>query len=171
MKDELTQQLDDHSQWSIQSAPAPSLDSLHERVGQVRSRRRRLRVGSSLAAIVCLMGTLVYMNQEETPAPIVDDVPMELALNTDASPPETQQVADVPPSEPQQRSQPRIQLYANVVGAAPVFDFNEDTQSMHHVGWIESERRVPVDMKYVPDRQQKTFNAALSSTDDWRIEF
>jgi hypothetical protein len=135
---------------------------LNQRVARVRRRRRSLRIVSGAAAIL-LFGYVTQSNWQQPTKP--DGMPGSVqeslvadAVGADAVP--------APRSKPLKSRPPRVQLYASVSQSVPVFDFDQQTQSMHHIGWVESQQEVPVDMNYVPDNQQDSFKAVLNNDND-----
>ena len=161
MTKQIPQQRLPESQIAVPPSEPPSLVTLNERVSQVRRRRKFVRASGSVV-IACLASALVFWIGS-----VSNEVPGEtqVAVSSPTGRQEFNDFSEAP--EETTRRQPRIQLYANLVDAVPVFDFDKETKAIHHVGWVESEQRVPVDMNYVPQQQQETFNAVLSSKDAW----
>ncbi|MCG8651960.1 MAG: hypothetical protein MI861_19120, partial [Pirellulales bacterium] len=54
-----------------------------------------------------------------------------------------------------------IRVFARVIEQSPVFDVHPQTKVMRHVGWIESEQTVPLDLRFFSDDQQQDFRAML----------
>ena len=67
---------------------------------------------------------------------------------------------------PDSRTSSRLRLFARVRGHVPVLQIDRDAQRISVVGWVEAEQSIPVDLRYVPDRQQETFNAVLQGDSD-----
>ena len=169
MSDKIQRQLEQAPEMEVPFSTPPSFSELNERVAVVRRRRKTMRVISGMTAAACFLMVSLFLIR-----PKVDgNRDIQIAGNPSSIIPEPNSVNESLPVEAELETlhQPKIQLYARVVGTAPVFDYDEDTETIHHVGWIESERRVPVDMKYVPQQHQEKFNAALSSDDQWQISF
>lgn len=54
-----------------------------------------------------------------------------------------------------------LQVFATVRKPVPVFDRQQDTQYYRHVGWIDSEAVVPIDVSQVPPEQLRALEALL----------
>lgn len=61
----------------------------------------------------------------------------------------------------EQLSGSELQIYAQVRDPLPVFGVRDDTQQFVHIGWIESERTVPVDLGAFSSSQQAGIRAAF----------
>ena len=177
-RDPLEQQLMADANLELPASLAPDISELHERVSVVRRNRKIMR-GVNVALATCLIATCGFVvldryrsNQPLPGAPSPSQIAVELPLRNDAvSEPQRSngELQDLPrKSDRFNDRSPRIQLYARYVEPMPVFDIDQEKQEVHHVGWVESERTIPVDMKYVPTDQQETFNAMLSG-DAWNI--
>ena len=164
---ETKQRLKDERDVAVPTSHAPSMESLQQKVSQVRRRRTMLRsVTGAAAVLMCVVGSIAVLNRSNDQS---NDVVMpqnnHVAAAVDPTP--TAVESDQAPVV----SGPKIQLYARVRGAVPVFDIDAEKKLIQHVGWAESERKVPVDMRYVPESHQETFHAVLSSNnqDDWHL--
>lgn len=54
-----------------------------------------------------------------------------------------------------------LRLFANVTDKVPVFELEEKTQHFVHVGWMESEKTIPVDVNRLSRQQQAVIRDAL----------
>lgn len=137
----------------VPESATPAMEDLLQQVHRRRRRRSLARLGVA-AGVAAACVALVFVrsqgdieNNKRQPAPVVQ---VEPAMQND--------LAVVPV---QQRETARIRLFARVRGETPVFEFDRETRRMNHVGWVQSQQRVPIDMRYVPSQQQETFNAVL----------
>ena len=157
----------------VPSSTPPGIESLNQRVASLRRRRSIVR---GTATCVLLLATVFAMNSFRQPADLnrpgkdaialSDNQPSLSTSQSDQSPTQTDRGAGVAPQAPETRT-PKIQLYASLSHSVPVFDLDEETKTIHHVGWVESQQEVPVDMKYVPENQQESFNAVLNGDSTW----
>lgn len=148
----------------VPASTPPSFSTLEQQVGQRRRRRTLVRRGMTGASLVALAFVTLAVWPSVQPEQIRDRV-----LIADGNPnPEsivspTVEAVLNDPDPGDQDTAPKIQLYANFSQPVPVFDIDEATQQIRHVGWAESQQRVPVDMKYVPHQQQEAYNTVLTS--------
>ncbi|MGB7344343.1 MAG: hypothetical protein WBD20_09025 [Pirellulaceae bacterium] len=155
----------------------PEFRQLTKRVALLRRRRRVVRsLAASAAVVVGLLFVATWRNSDQ-----LNDSAARLAADANgqsADPPAKQtneqivqdNSAPVAPVERVKSSgSPKIQLYASVSQSVPVFDFDEQSKTIHHVGWVESQHDVPVDMSFVSENQQDTFNAVLHQAGDWHF--
>lgn len=175
---EIEQQLRDQSQFNVPKVAPPPLGVLNARVDVARRRRRRFRTGVSGAVLLVVAGgTLAWINGTNTPrtnggtesTQIVDAMPKN-PTSPKIGPTDT--IATNTTSKKKNDStfkRPRIQLYAKVRQPLPVFDIQQDTKAIHHIGWVECEESIPLDMRYVPDSQQQTFDAVLNGR-GWTVD-
>lgn len=59
------------------------------------------------------------------------------------------------------QSENDVRVYATVVEAVPVFQFEAGSQVYRHLGWLDQQRVVPVDLSDLPADQQQSFEAVL----------
>ena len=170
---ETKQRLKDERDVAVPTSHAPSMESLQQKVSQVRRRRTMLRsVTGAAAVLMCVVGSIAMLNRSNDQS---NDVAMpqnnHVAVAIDPTPAAVESTDQTPVDQKLVASEPKIQLYARVRGAVPVFDIDAEKKLIQHVGWAESERKVPVDMRYVPESHQETFHAVLSSNnqDDWHL--
>ncbi len=167
---------------AVPNSDPPSVEDLNRRVASVRRRRRAVRfVSAAAATFLFVFVTRANWQQQTGPNDVPENLIAEVGspngvfdLNADLAPTiPAKDAKSAPakdaksaPAKDAKSAAPRIQLYASVSQAVPVFDFDKQTQSIHHVGWVESQQEVPVDMNYVPDNQQDSFKAVLNDDQD-----
>lgn len=135
----------------------PDIDSLHRQLN--RRRRRKLVSAASIAGVaLALLATFALPWDPETdhetaglpkllpsvgvivdPRIDQDDVGVVSAVDLSAD----------------------VHVYARLWGQLPVFGVDRETQRMHHVGWIESETTLPVDLQTFSKDQQQSIKAVL----------
>ena len=133
----------------------PTMQELARSVGRLRRRRRAIggaALGFALTSCVVLL--IVQWTRDANPDRVIQAAVADASVNESAVP----AVAKAVISEEKPAT---IQLFARIRGDSPVFEFNRETKQLQQVGWLSSERMVPVDMRYVPSQQQETFNAVL----------
>lgn len=154
---------------SAPPASPPTVDFLNQRVAGLRRRRQIIRATTSTAAVVCLFVLFSLWQPTESHK----DGTGAVVAETSPPPATTFETAEpkfaAPSSQPIKIQPSKVQLYASISQSVPVFDVNEETQTIHHVGWVESNQEVPVNMNYVPENQQDSFNAYLNEDDTWHF--
>lgn len=58
-----------------------------------------------------------------------------------------------------------VRVFARVRLQTPVFGLDEETRYLRHVGWIDSEETVPVDLSQFPSAQRENLEAVLFQND------
>ena len=137
---------------SIPDSTPPTLNQLSQRLKRRRtSKRTGLAVGFSLAVIGLFATVALQPGTAELPA--TTDSRREYAGTASQSGSST----GAPFHEPSD-----IRLFASVYRSLPLFEIEAETQRFQHVGWIESEEVVPIDMGKMTDDQQATLRAVLT---------
>jgi hypothetical protein len=138
------------------SAPPTFLDLTNE---VQRRRRRRTVTKAAVLAVVTACVVLVVTHQPSDA--IIDGQAMQVQdVQSDLAESPVTVIAEAPKDENKPAT---MRLFARVRGDSPVFEFDRETKQMHHVGWVQSLQRVPIDMRYVPSHQQETYEAVLYS--------
>ena len=145
-----------------QSQP-PTLAELQQQVSKRRcTRKSRRRIAGSFlaAATVGLVVTFAYQTPQqvetETAAthiePSITGTPTELrvAENPSSLNPEFSQ------------EQNRFRVLARVHQPLPIFQRDENSDHLLHVGWMNSEQVVPVDVNQFQPEQQQSIQAVLT---------
>jgi hypothetical protein len=134
----------------------PDVNELQQRVG--KRRRRRTLIATSLVGgtLTCLLVVVLWRphfgsdaNQNRggaatvanEPTPL--DAPVSLASNEPSG----------------------VRVFATVWHQIPIFELEEKTQALRHLGWIDSEEMVPVDLSQFSSDQQKSIEAVLYEND------
>jgi hypothetical protein len=81
------------------------------------------------------------------------------------APTNTTVIAESPAAQPHPNAvvqpRPEMRILARVLDESPVFQFDAETQRMHHIGWVRSRHTIPIDTRYLRRQQQETFQAVL----------
>lgn len=138
----------------------PSLDQLRREVGRRRQRRKlasAAALGSVALAIVAGFAFRFGPGDQPETLPLRPEAAAPVSVvDADDRPPRDQRVVAM--------SDPGVRVYARVLDHLPVFGMNEETKLIRHVGWIESERTIPVDLERLSADQQRTLKAVLDDS-------
>jgi hypothetical protein len=142
----------EESEPGIPDSTPPTLSQLSQTLNRRRGRKRaRLTVGCGLAVIGLVVTAALQRGTQELPA--TTDSHRE-SVGTAS---QGESSSDVPIHEPSD-----IRVFASVYRSLPIFEIEADTQRFQHVGWIESEGIVPIDLTDATDDQQAMLRAVLS---------
>lgn len=147
----------------------PRIETIARRAQRQRLTQSGSWVGAGALAILVASSFLPNENARPTvDAPSVDlvaqdtpssDVAVESTdigaePNQPKSPPsqETPTLAEQPTSR-------GLHVFATVRGQVPLFGVDKETQRLEHIGWIESEQRLPVDLDQLSTGQWKSIEA------------
>lgn len=132
----------------------------------VRKRRHRQMVIRQTAVGGCAVAACVlFFFRTNEPAKENAAENAIVAVGPDHGVLDTNDVLDpasikTPAMSPKQIEQ-KIRLLAKVRQPVPVFEVDEQSQSMRYVGWVEDELQVPVDLDHMPSEQRASFRKAL----------
>jgi hypothetical protein len=140
------------------SAP-PDLEHLIIRLRK-RRRARRILGTSVLSALgVLLIACAHEWNSTRRPQ---RNRPGDAVVRADTeSSTDSRETAGPSGVEPMPESLAGVRVFAKVHQPIPVFGRQEGTEYIRHVGWIDSEELVPVDLSRFPLEQQKSIEAVL----------
>ena len=144
---------------------APSLKELQEAVQTRRNFRAvRMRVLGSVSVVLCMIIGAWTLKSSEVVAPSLPQ-PTDVIVNVaDQDSPATNVAMDT-----DSESDAPFRVFAKVRQPVPVFQKQEGTEYLHHIGWMNSERVVPVDTKQFLPEQRQQFEAVLQ--DDAKTEW
>lgn len=146
----------EESEPGIPDSTPPTLDQLSQRLNRRRARKRtRLALGGSLAVIGLVATAALQRGSEQSPATT------DSRRDYSGTASQSSSSSDVPIHELRD-----IRLLASVYQSVPLFEIEADTRRCLHVGWIESEEVLPIDLGEVTDDQQATLRAVLSDDDE-----
>lgn len=149
----------------VPPAEVPDIAALQNRVSKRRRRRKWGTFVSCSVAVAIGLAVVSRWNQGNEPAPLVQPgqavsgEKSSRALAGQTQPvifPVDHDVAQVGVDETND-----IRVFARVIEQSPVFDVHPQTKVMRHVGWIESEQTVPLDLRFFSDDQRQDFRAML----------
>ena len=142
----------EESEPGIPDSTPPTLNQLSQRLNRRRARKRTgLAVGCSLA-VIGLVATAALQRGSEEPVASTDS-----RRDYAGTASQSGSSSNLPIHE-----LPDIRLLASVYKSVPLFEIEADTRRFQHVGWIESEEVVPIDLGEVTDDQQATLRAVLT---------
>ncbi|QDT12509.1 hypothetical protein [Planctomycetes bacterium K23_9] len=161
---------------TVQTPPSlpPDFDQLTRKVAAVRRRRRVvMTVAAGSVAIMCLATVFAWQGLMAPNKSQINVAQGNLPDGMLAESNRATSIAVLQPSVGEESSvevrPPKIQLYALMSQSVPVFDVDEKTKTIHHVGWVESQQDVPVDMNYVSENQQNRFGVVLEADEAWHL--
>ena len=145
----------------VPASTTPTADSLLQRANRRRG-KRKLTIGSIAMTLGCICTFAVLQNSvtdSETQLAVSDGEPSARQI---VRTPETipDQFNDLPNVRPESTS-PEVRLFARVRQPVPVFELDEQTNQLQYVGWLEKQRRIPVDWQHVPSEDRPRYERAL----------
>ena len=142
----------EESEPGIPDSAPPTLDQLSQRLNRRRGRKRAwIAAGFGFAVIGIVTTAALQRGSEELTT--TTDPHREYAGTAN----QRGSSSDAPIPEPSE-----IRLFASVYRSFPLFEIEADTQRFQHVGWIESEGVVPIELGGVTDDQHATLREVLT---------
>lgn len=138
---------------AVPSAPAsspPTVSELAERLNH-RKRRRKGAAAVAVATVGLLASFLLRPDSSESESH--RDFVVESVRET---------VGSTSDGELKLEDDAGIRLFATVRQSLPVFEVEKDTQLVHHVGWVDSESVIPIDLESVADDRREFLRAVLN---------
>ncbi|MFK8113928.1 MAG: hypothetical protein AB8B91_17125 [Rubripirellula sp.] len=134
----------------------PSLDELRVRLQSRRKRRKRVRLAAGFSVGIAATWLLSLVSS--------------MSVERGAEP----QIASVTPIQPSpsvavDEELPEFAVFARVRQPMPIFHRPEGSELLQHVGWVESEEVVPVNMSQLPEDQRKGFYQVLNEDEPERL--
>ena len=140
------------------AAPSSEVPDLKHLQGIVGSRRRRRQTASSLAMVMMAGAAITVSVWQPTPG--------EPTQSTDSRTDPPAIIAPRPGVTAENlrmvhHREPQYRVFARVHDQVPVFGVHPESKQVEHLGWIESERAVPVDIDGISRQQQRSIEAVL----------
>jgi hypothetical protein len=148
-------------QQSEPTTPASSAPKLNELSGRVRSRRLQRRiVAACWCGTIGLCAIAVAIVWPSLGSGSGKDAPRSSENVAVVESPSRDEIT-FPGADPLVEG---VQVFATVSQRIPIFGLQRDTQLLYHVGWIDSEEIIPVDVSQFPSDQQQNFKALLDES-------